>query len=65
MSFGGLKVEVKNTAKTYESIANFMCFASGKLSVKYIQVKSGEGFEFNEKKVIKLIWSATGKDRLA
>jgi len=44
-------------------IAKFTGFASQKISVKLISPETGEGFEFDEKQLIQLIWKATGNKK--
>jgi hypothetical protein len=45
--------------------ANFTAFCSNKIKCSFFQTDSGEGFEFDEKAIISLIWKGANKDLLA
>jgi hypothetical protein len=46
-------------------ITSFTGFCMKYVNVNFFTNKFGEGFEFNHKQVIKLIWEHTGKDQIA
>jgi hypothetical protein len=46
-------------------IMNFTGFCTKYVNIYFFTNKFGEGFEFNHKQVIKLIWEHTGKDQIA
>jgi hypothetical protein len=45
-------------------IANFTGFCSQYVHINFFTNKFGEGFEFNNKKIISLIWKKSGKDSI-
>jgi hypothetical protein len=46
-------------------ITNFTGFCTSYVRVNFFSNKFGEGFEFDHKPIISLIWKHTGKDTLA
>jgi hypothetical protein len=46
-------------------MANFTAFCSNQVKCKFFQTDSGEGFEYDERQIISIIWKGTNKDTIA